>query len=329
MAYNTPDKVIDLSTLAHGEFVNLLLSSFDQFTKDENETPIEAARRALSLNIPALVQLIGDSALASMLWGAAGVARRLPRTTIYGSPRFARDITVNWDGNKAWMPIVSAAARHLEGLRPLLDWVFEAALPATRKQAFTVTDIASQQALESVQKSLTKAMATGQSFPTWYKVARKALATGPVGLPRAQTIYRFTGSQAFHSGQERVLGDPLIGDRFPYIFVYVIRDSRLSEPCRHMGKSGLRGNDGKRTACYRRDDPAYIRNRTPRHPNCRCHDSPLTISQAAKLGIREAIEWESTGHSPLIPAHVPYFEVTLAPKYLAEERGSKGDQYAA
>lgn len=329
MAYNTPEKIIDFSMIAHGDFVQMLLNSFDRIAKDEKETPIDAARRALSLNIPLLAQLIGDSALASLLWGAAGVSRRLPRSLVYGSPRNARDIMNDWNGGKAWMPLVSAAVRHLEGLRPMLDWVFESVAPATRKQAFTVTGIAIQKALESVQKSLVKALEQGQSFPTWYEVARKALATGPVGISRAQAIYRFNGSQAFHNGQERVMNDPIVGNRFPYIFVHTIRDSRISEPCRIMGKSGLRGHGGRRTACFRRDDPAYIRNRTPRHINCRCKDSPMTVSQAAKLGIREAVQWELTGETPLIPSHVPYFEVAISPKYLAEERGSKGDQYAA
>lgn len=323
MAYHTPEKVVDFSIQAHGEFVRLLLDSFDVLAADEKETPLEAARRALAINIPALVQLLGDAALASLLWGAAGVGRRMPREHIYGSPRLKRDVLTNWDGNKAWMPIVSAAVRSVGKLRPMLDWIYEAASPAVRQQAFTVTGLASQRAVEQVQKTLVKAMADGVSFPGWYNLAKQSLATGAVGIPQARSIYRFVDSQAFHRGQDMILRDPLVGDQFPYVFVYTIRDSRLSEECRQMSKRGLNG-----TPCYRRDDPAYIRNRTPRHPNCRCHDSVMTVSQAARLGVGEAVQWEKTGDRPYAPAYVPYFEVKLSPRFLEEERGSRGAQYA-
>lgn len=326
MAYNTPDKIVDFSVRAHEEFVRLLLESFDETAKDETESPIDAARRALSINIPALLQLVGDSALVSLLWGAAGIGRRLPRTAIYGSPRYKRDITVNWDGNPAWMPLVNAAVRWMERRPALLDWIFEAASPKMRQQAFTVTGLASQAALNHVQKTLTKAMAQGLSFPFWYDLARKSLETGPVGMPRAQMVYRFNSSNGFHRGQDMILQDPIVGDQFPYVFVYNIKDSRLSEPCRCMGQRGLKGFGGKRTACFRRDDPAYIRNRTPRHNGCRCHDTVMTIAQAAKLGVHEAKDWLETGQAPIRPAHVPYFEVKL-PRFLADERGTRGSQY--
>lgn len=317
MAIPNPNNIVNLSVAAHGAFLDVLLDSFDRALVTSND-PIDAARKVLELNIPLLAQLVGDAALASLLWGASSVGRRLPRTTIYGSPGRTSDITFNWDGNKAWMPVVNAAARAVGNLRPLLDWIFHAADARTRQNAFTVTGLATQRALEAVQRSLVRAINTGQGQTTWMRqaVVRKALATGPIGRAQANMIYRWNVGQGFHIGQRMILSDPIVGDNFPYVRVMVIVDSRLSDICREMSHRGIQG-----TSVFRRDDPAYVYNRSLRHIGCRCHDSPLTVRQAAELGIAEAIKWRDSGVPPTPHnlAHVPYFQLHLAP-FLAHER---------
>ena len=85
-----------------------------------------------------------------------------------------------------------------------------------------------------------------------------------------------------------------------------IRDSRLTDLCAVVSRSGIQGSN-----IFRADDPVFTEiGDVPRHWNCRCNVQPLAVAEAGRLGINEAQLWDETGVRPETPAFVEFPKLT-------------------
>jgi uncharacterized protein with gpF-like domain len=111
-----------------------------------------------------------------------------------------------------------------------------------------------------------------------------------------ENIYRTNFQAAFRDGRETLASHPVVAGIFPYQQYLAQHDARTRHQHKELEKLGLNG-----TAVYRRDDPFWDMFTPPWDYQCRCGVRMLTISQAAKLGVKEAIEWLDTGVAPMRP----------------------------
>jgi hypothetical protein len=227
-----------------------------------------------------------------------------------------------WDGvnfpseTPAWRPVAEAAVRRVKKWRVLQRQDFDRLRTRAKSMAWTVTGINSKKALAKVKASLARALPGGTSRADWAREVAPVFAKANLGPASMELVYRVAASRFWHQGQADLANNPIIGDAFPYVQVVTINDSRRTVACATMAHSGI-----GRTSVYRYDDPAYLRNRTPRHYNCRCKDRLLTVFQAARLNVPEAVEWERTGVRPK-PTFVPYFEVEMPRGWVPLDRWS-------
>lgn len=222
-----------------------------------------------------------------------------------------------WDGisfpseTKVWRPVAEKAVEAVKQWNVVKRDDFDQLADAQRSRAWTITGINSQKALEKIRQSVATLPDTGASRIQWYHTVKQEFDKSALGPARAELVYRVASTRMWAEGAAKTVSNPVITNLLPYVKVYTINDSRRTIACRMMSRNGINGS-----AIYRKDDPAYIHNRTPRHYNCRCHDSYMTVAQAARAGVPEAIEWQKTGKPPEKPYFVPYFEVPMPPGWI-------------
>ncbi|MBL0142651.1 MAG: minor capsid protein [Betaproteobacteria bacterium] len=144
------------------------------------------------------------------------------------------------------------------------------ALPAEyRRQAFTVTGLATLDQIQRVRDSLTAAIGDGQTFMEW----KKGLDVTALALPRARLdlIYRQAAQTAYMAGHQRTLEGNT--DRRPFWMYSAINDHRTRPT--HRAMSGF---------VARHDDPVWKRWFPPCAFNCRCTIVSLTEEQAKRRG---------------------------------------------
>lgn len=224
---------------------------------------------------------------------------RYPRVGLWDGINFPSDTT-------AWRPVAEKAVEAINKWQVVPRREFDRMARKQRSQAWTITKINSRKTLETIRQSLAQLPNNGKGRVEWYKTVQNEFDKSRLGPAAAELVYRVTASRGWHEGMAKTISNPVVGQLFPYVHVITINDSRRSAACAMMSHSGL-----NRTSVYNRLDPAYIHNRTPRHFNCRCLDSYMTVRQAARLGVQEAIEWDRTGEKPAKFQFVDYFEVPM------------------
>ena len=254
----------------------------------------------LANEAPTLGRALADAIAASWLKGAAQGAVAIPEPApetssanwldvlLLSSPQPDQEPVIRWPG-------AEAAERVLRSRRIIGE------SEAARLQE--ETQLAGMQAAQRATDTLAEALASegmGGTLAGFARRVREILGESTLAPHRIESIYRTSVAQAHAQGLHEVLGVPEVAAGFPYVMSEPIRDSRLSDLCRIVSKSGIQG-----TNVFRTDDPVWQRYRNPRHPNCRCATIPLSIADAAARGIREAVEWERTGEPPASPAWVP------------------------
>lgn len=290
---------------------------------------LSAVAAELGRQAPLLAQVLADSNLANFLTGAqyVALASSLPASgglapppggppTLISPFGSDDDSLWNWDGGRAWLPLIREAVRDLQDRRLVLKPEFEQLSDAARRQAFTVAGLATEQAVGVVRDAAVTATATGQSFPQFYRAVVEDLGTSAIGPGHLENVFRTNSESAVSRGMDKVLDHPLVGDEFPYDMTIPIPDSRLTILCEVIAKSGIHG-----TNVYRRDDPVWLKFKPPRHWQCRCSRRPLSVAEAAAKGIREAQVWLRTGMEPFPPAFVPHPENVDLPRGWVSNEG--------
>lgn len=217
-----------------------------------------------------------------------------------------------WDGitfpsnTPAWRPVTEKAVTAIKKWDVVSRYDFDRLSRFERSNAWTITGINTRKSLNKIRQNIIQVQESGASRNQWYTTVKKEFDKSNLGPSSAMLVYAVAATKSFHEGMQRTVDNPVISGLLPYVKVFTINDSRRTIACGMMANGGI----GK-SAIYRRDDPAYIHNRTPRHFNCRCKDSFMTVRQAAREGVPEAMEWLKTGTPPVKPVRVPYFEVPM------------------
>lgn len=314
------DKLVDLALAGYSDIVDRLFGEFKRL--DYIPDPELALVSELTGNFDdQFAAILADLGMTSYLNGAADPLFKLTVKDVPVIKEWRGDYfkqieqqprTWIWDGitfpsqQKIWRPVAENAVKAIKNWNVMDRADFDKLSRVERSKAWTVTGINTQKSLNKIRSEVKKSIDTGSSRVQWYKSVVKEFNKANLGPARAELVYRVASTRGWHEGQQKTISDPAIGRLFPYVKVYTINDSRRTIACAMMAKNGING-----TSIYRRDDPAYVNNRTPRHYNCRCRDSFITVRQAARFGIPEAIEWLKTGIEPASPVRVPYFEVPM------------------
>jgi uncharacterized protein with gpF-like domain len=206
----------------------------------------------------------------------------------------------SWDGLDSWLPLIRAAVDNLKSRKLLRKEAYEEQSAEVKQKAFTVANVRTEEAIGKVRDAVVDAVEKGQTLRDFTATVKEALETSPIGPGQMENVFRTNIAQAYSKGMDHVLDHPIVAEQFPYEETLPIRDSRLTELCAIVSRSGLDG-----TGIYRRDDPSWVRLKPPRHFQCRCGRRALSVEQAAQRGIKEAQAWLKSGTPPGIPEWVP------------------------
>ena len=129
---------------------------------------------------------------------------------------------------------------------PMTGAQFKKLTQEAKVRAFTVTDMASLDALKDLQSSLDEAIKTGQSLGDWKKSARDLLAQWDIGGWRAETIYRTNLQTSYQVGRYEQMTDPDVLEMRPYWMYVAVMDPHTRPT--HAAMNGR---------VFRADDPIW------------------------------------------------------------------------
>jgi N-dimethylarginine dimethylaminohydrolase len=198
-------------------------------------------------------------------------------------------------------PIIDEAVRLLSEKNIVTREEFDRLSDASRQKAFTVAGVSSRETIDKIRDALTESVQEGADLKDFRdKILRETEDGTFLSEGHLENVFR-TGVQAQYSdGQVEVLNHPFVRQGFPYTTYNAIHDDRVRPNHLALEKLGIGGSN-----VYRINDPVFQRFRPPWDYNDRCNWRPLSISQAADMGIDEAKRWLSTGEEPSPPAFVP------------------------
>lgn len=197
-------------------------------------------------------------------------------------------------GDESDWPIIDEAVRSLSQRNVIDRYGFDQLDAAARQKAFTVTGIASEEALAKVRDLLAESVNEGSDYKAFRKtVLAEVEESTYLSEPRLQTIFRTNIQTAYSDGTAKVTNMPFVRSAFPYAAYHCIHDDRARKNHKRLEKLGIDG-----TNIYRIDDPVFQMFRPPWDYNDRCGWNPLTVRQAAEQGLKEAILWLETGMEP-------------------------------
>jgi hypothetical protein len=143
-------------------------------------------------------------------------------------------------------PVIDEAARILQSRRVMSPAEFYGASSQAKLQGFTVSRVASLDAVERVQDALTHAVADGDSLRTFTKRVEDSIDRSQLSPARLETIFRVGVMSSYARGMKSVLKHPMVDGFFPFIRRHEIRDSRLTQLCQRLSSGGLPMSKGQK-----------------------------------------------------------------------------------
>lgn len=198
-------------------------------------------------------------------------------------------------------PRSNAAAQFLADKAVFTQGDFDDLSGEARMHGMTVARLATLDAVEKVRDALAEHAVGGdlRSFTDRVRQIEQAYDESAMSARQIEAVYRTGVGQAAKAGQLSLLSHPMIGEEFPYVLYIDVADSRQRKTHAWFGKNGLDG-----TNVYRRDDPIWDHFWAPWETNCRCKMIPISLTEAARRGIKEAIAWVDSGTPPVHPQFV-------------------------
>lgn len=253
---------------------------------------LDAAREAFDEFVGPLTQVLADASLMAWLRGNASVLDRLPATADV-APVDVRVERLDWDGSPAWLPWVDAALDDLANRQIVRRAEWDALTTQARRRAFTAAGASTQAALESLRDTLVGTVEQGEGVSFFQERVLDALGTSPLSPAALDNVFRTNVAAAYANAIHQMGQRPVVRDLFPYRERLVVNDSRLTDLCHGLARSGIEG-----TAIYRADDPVWEHFRPPSHWRCRCGVRLLSIEDAARHGLVSAQRWRNEGVDP-------------------------------
>ncbi len=266
-------------------------------------------RRLLRRYEPLLAQTLSDASLAAWLTGGDAMVRRLPGLPPSQPPPPILGLPDPDDEDRIiHFPIIERAAKSLAAREILRADDYYAQEAEAKQEAFTVSGLTSERAIERVRDAVSEAVAEGLTLHQFTKAVDEALGESALGEGRLENVFRTNIASAYAEGQKDVLDHPLVQTEFPYVAYESVHDERRRPEHAAMEHLGIDG-----TNVYRSDDPVIRKFWPPWGFSCRCICIPLTLEAAAERGIREAQEWLRTGAPPSQPIYVEHPPFDLSP----------------
>ncbi len=190
-------------------------------------------------------------------------------------------------------PMIEAAVHELATRRVVTPGQYLHLDNDAKARAFTIASLATEDAIEKVQKTLTRSLHEGWTHREFRDAVEITLEGSAMSRRAIEAVYRTATGSAYERGKEEVLDNPLSRELFPFRLDAGPKDSRVTPLCALMQVSGIQG-----TNIYLADDSEYQRLKPLRHWNCRHSATPLSVADAARRGIVYAQQWMAEGKRP-------------------------------
>lgn len=284
------------------------------FTLSDTEL-LSLARHILRQFEPLLAENLLNSDLASWIEGVRQVHQKLPGYALEAMaadlgkgffppspPRFFLPLVAGGDDEPTVrFPLIEKAAESLLERRIVTPEAFNTFTAAERARAFTVAGEQSDDAIATIRDVLAENVREGTSLEGFRQKLEERIGKSRIGAGHLETIYRTNVQTAFHDGHDTLAANPVVAEVFPYQEYLAIHDARARENHKALETLGLSG-----TGIYRKDDPFWDYFTPAWDYNCRCGINLLTISAAARKGVREAERWLATGEKPPLESRLPF-----------------------
>lgn len=261
---------------------------------------------------PVMARTISDAQVAGWLQGGQGVLSTLPPVAKTPNPfdaAFVDSLLTKPEKLPSWLmsggakpivrfPIIHEAAKEMAIRGVLTPSYFESTIGKARLEGLSMARISSLDALEKMRNALVDAVVDGDTVETFMDKAADALGKSRMAEKRQRMLFRNHVNMAYQLGQKAVVQSPLVRSSAVFAFRSEIDDSRLTDLCRALSRSGLVGRGGKRTSVFCVLDPVWARVAPSSHMGCRCSTIFWPIKRAAEKGIEAAIKWLETGIRP-------------------------------
>ena len=184
-------------------------------------------------------------------------------------------------------PVLDEAIEILEESPAFRSVNYREVAERAKDGAFAITTRLEEETVADIRDLLAENLREGADARKFAEQVEELL-DGGTGLSEAHThqVFRNNTNTAMSNGMDRALKNPLVDDAFPYRMYNATTDARVRREHMNMERSGLDG-----TNVYRADDPVFNEFRPPWSWNCRCSWAPLSVRQAARKGVTEAVEW--------------------------------------
>lgn len=189
--------------------------------------------------------------------------------------------------------IIQEAAADLAARKILSPIEFSIARGDARMQGFSVSRIASLDAMEKVRDLLTEALVKGDTLKTWRAKVEEALDGSGLSPRRLENVFRTNLMFSYARGQKAIVQHPQVATAVAFCWRSEIRDSRLTYLCDALSRGGIDG-----TSLYSVDDPVWRRVAPISHYQCRCNTIFLSVERAAQKGLEVAKKWLRDGVRP-------------------------------
>lgn len=263
---------------------------------------------------PVIGQALAESLVANWASGAAAAVERLPQPPeITEPPKLppppappSMPDPEDWGhGPILRLDASDRALANLHARRILSPEDYYRLDAAARAEAFTVSGLIVDGSVERLHDVLTETVDRGGGWRDYRDAVREELGRLPIAPHKLEQVFRNNTAEAYSQGVEAVLDHPLVGDAFPYRLYAATHDARCRRTHLALEHYGLDS-----TAVYHKSDPTWLRFRPPWEWGCRCDWVAIDVATAARMGVREAQEWQRTG---VEPAHPPVQAPPFAP----------------
>jgi hypothetical protein len=287
---------------------------------------------------PVLARVISDSQIAGFLEGGHGVVRKIPELAESPLDRSMESIFGLKPPPPDWsklgygegdaepilkFPIIQEAATDLARRGILTPEYFETQAGQARLEGLTLARVGSLDALEKMRDALIDAVVDGDTLGMFRAKAKEAFDKSRLSPTRQEMLFRNHVMNAYARGQRAVVEQPLIRSIAMWAWRTEIDDSRLTDLCRVLSRSGLENMRGQRTSIYFVEDEMWRRVAAPSHAGCRCGAIFLTTKRAAENGVAVAKKWHETGvRPPDEELFVPFPDLSDVPLKEREAFGS-------
>jgi len=259
-----------------------------------------------------LVDHLADTNLAAWVGGIDSVSKQFPAWLwqhfthqLWGGKQpepFELNLFPHFRDNDSLktlrLPIIDKAVSNLVRRNVMTRPQWDLAREEEQKKAFFITADLGEKAIETIRDVLVEDVSAGQTIRAFQQKLAESIEGSALHPAHVENIYRTNVQAAYRDGKETMASHPIVAGLFPYQRYTCNHDARTRTTHRALERLGLNG-----TGIYRRDDPFWDFYTPPWGYQCRCGTMLLTIEQAARLGVREAMDWLRSGRPPAQPEH--------------------------